>query len=315
MLKNEINVMKYAVSDCGIWDDVVKKSKNGNFIHLRDYLDYHSHRFNEQSVIVFKQKKPVAVFPCNQLDDQIVSHGGLTYGGLIYGNDLHAVNVLEIFRQLSDYYRLRGIKKILYKSIPHHFHKYPAEEDLYAIFRLGARLSRRDLASVIQLDDRIKFSDSRKCTIRQSTKLGVEIREGDFIVDYHNLLSRVVAKFGSEPVHSASELQLLKSRFPDSIRLFGAFIGEQLLAGTIIYDFDHVVQTQYMATSDEGKKVGALDFVLAHLIENTFSNRRYFSFGISTEQKGQYLNEGLIFQKEGFGAKGIMHDFYDWKLV
>lgn len=312
---NSFEITRYTVEQRTIWDDVVRKSKNGNFLHQRDYMEYHAHRFDEQSVIIFKQGKPIAVFPCNRVDNKIVSHGGLTYGGLIYGNNLHAAAVLEIFHAIAEYYRQGNIQSILYKAIPHLFHKYPAEEDLYALHRLGARVCRRDISSAIRLDSRIKFSDSRKCTIRKSAKLGVEIREGDFFAEYHKLLAQVVAKFGSEPVHTLEELELLKSRLPDNIRLFGAFNGEQLLAGTIIYDFGHVVHTQYLASSDEGREIGALDFVLARLIEDTFASRQYFSFGISTEQDGKYLNEGLIFQKEGFGARGVVNDFYKWDLV
>jgi hypothetical protein len=306
----KLEIVPFAVAGKDAWDRVVKESKNGNFLHLRDYMDYHSGRFDEQSVIIFKQGKAIAAFPCNRVGDQIVSHGGLTYGGLLYGNSINAVEVLDIFCNLISYFRKFDIKSILYKSIPHVFHKYPAEEDLYALFRLRAQHFRRDISSVVQLDNRIKFSDLRKRTIRKAVKLGVEIREGDFIEDYYTLLSQVVAKFGAAPVHSAQELQLLKSRFPDNIRMFGAFNGEQLLAGTIIYDFGHIVHAQYLANSDEGKDMGALDSILGHLIENTFSTRRYFSLGISTEQDGHYLNEGLIFQKEGFGARGVIHDFY-----
>lgn len=306
--------VKYLSEHRATWDDVVKKSKNGNFLHLRDYMDYHADRFDEQSVIVFKQGKPIAVFPCNRSGNEIVSHGGLTYAGLIYGNNVHAAGVLEIFLELATYYKAADAQKIVYKAIPHLFHKYPAEEDLYALHRLGARLIRRDISSAIKLDSRIKFSDSRKCTIRKSAKLGVEVREGNFFDQYHQLLAQVIAKFGSDPVHSVAELELLKSRLPNGIRLFGAFHGEQLLAGTIIYDFGHIVHTQYLASSDAGREVGALDFILAHLIEHTFADKAYFSFGISTEQNGQYLNEGLIFQKEGFGGRGVVHDFYELDL-
>lgn len=314
MTENDYALIKYSDEHKATWDQVVRESKNGNFLHLRDYMDYHAHRFDEQSIIILKHGKPIAVFPCNRVNEKIVSHSGLTYGGLIYGRKLHADDVLELFSRLAIYYRETGATKILYKAVPHLFHNYPAEEDLYALTRVGASLCRRDLSAAIRLDDRIKFSDSRKCTIRRSAKQGVEIREGEFLDEYHKLLTQVLAKFGSEPVHTLQELQLLKARFSDNIRLFGAFNGDILLAGTIIYDFVHVVHTQYLASSDEGREIGALDFVLAHLIETTFADRQYFSFGISTEQKGRYLNEGLIFQKEGFGARGVVHDFYEWDL-
>lgn len=313
-LHKDYSLVQYDTTHRETWDDVVIKSKNGNFLHLRDYMDYHAERFDEQSVIVLKQGKPVAVFPCNRVGDRISSHGGLSYGGLIYGNNLHAVAVLEIFNAIAEYYKQADVKHILYKAIPHLFHKYPAEEDLYALYRLGAHVTRRDISSVIKLDSRIKFSDSRKCTIRKSAKLGVQVREGDFFKQFHDLLTLAISKFGSEPVHTVSELELLKSRFPTSIRLFGGFNGEQLLAGALVYDFGRVVHTQYLTSSDEGRQVGALDFVLAHLVEHTFSAHQYFSFGISTEQNGLYLNEGLIFQKEGFGGRGVVHDFYQWDL-
>lgn len=310
----DFSISQYIPETQAAWDKVVRESKNGNFLHLRDYLGYHADRFDERSVLVMKRGRPVAVFPCNKINDEIISHGGLTYGGLIYGQSLHAAEILHIFSMLNEYYRTLGIKKILYKAIPHIFHGYPADEDLYALFRNGARLYRRDISSVIPLRDRMKLSDSRKSTIRKSIKHGVQIAEGDFMPAYHKLLSGVVAKFGAEPVHTLAELEILKRRFPDKIRLFGAFSENDLHAGAIIYDFGRTVHTQYLASSDEGKKIGALDHVLSHLIENVFNDREYFSFGISTEQAGQYLNEGLIFQKEGFGGRGVVHDFYELDL-
>ncbi|NTW98367.1 MAG: GNAT family N-acetyltransferase [Geobacteraceae bacterium] len=311
---SDFSLNRYRTDARIAWDDVVRNSKNGNFLHVRDYMDYHSHRFDEQSLIVEKKGNPVAVFPCNKVEDRVVSHGGLTYGGLIYGNDIHAADVLEIFRLIADHYRAIGCTLLMYKAIPHIFHRYPAEEDLYALFCMGARLVRRDISSVIPMGIRLKLSDSRKNTIRKSIKKGVEIREGEFFDAYRALLSDVLLKFGSQPVHTSEELRLLKSRFPSHIRLFGAFKGDRLLAGTLVYDFGHVAHTQYLASSDEGRGIGALDYVLAHLLDNIFADRQYFSFGISTEQNGQYLNKGLIFQKEGFGGRGIAHDHYELEL-
>lgn len=295
------------------WDDCVQRSKNGNFLHLRDYMDYHAHRFDERSVIVEKKGRAAAVFPCNRVDSRIISHGGLTYGGLIYGHDLHATEVLEIFRLLSECYGA-GAETLVYKAIPHIFHRYPAEEDLYALFRFNARLVRRDISSVVDLGNRLKLSDSRKWVIKKARKSGVEVREGSFFPEFHSLLSSVLVKFAVSPVHSLQELEHLHAKFPKNIRLFGAFKEDRLLAVSLVYDFGTVAHTQYMANSDEGRELGALDLVLAHVTESVFSDHRYFSFGISTEHEGQCLNEGLIFQKEGFGGRGVVHDFYSLEL-
>ena len=298
----------------GDWDDVVRQSKNGTFLHFRNYMDYHAGRFSDRSAIFYEKNKPIAVFPCSAHSDSVVSHGGLTYGGLIYGKETHATTVLSIFQSLAAHYKAVGFKKIVYKPVPRVFHTYPADEDLYCLFRLGARLYRRDLSSVIELASRPKFSDSRKNTARKAAKAGARFAEIEEMEEFHSLLASVLVKFGSAPVHSAAELELLKSRFPNNIRLFGIIQGERLLAASLVFDFGHVIHTQYMASTEEGRALGALDYLLIQLIETTFADRQYLSFGISTEQQGQFLNEGLIRQKEGFGGRGMVHDFYEWDI-
>ena len=297
-----------------VWNGVVRKSKNGTFLHLRTYMDYHSDRFTDRSIIFYEKDKPLAVFPCNADANSVVSHGGLTYGGLIYGKEVHATIVLNMFQVLAEHYRAAGYKKIIYKPVPRVFHTYPADEDLYGLFRMGAKLFRRDLSSIIELATRPKFSDSRKNTARKAPKAGARFAEIDDTDEFHTLLTSVLAKFDCSPVHSAAELALLKSRFPKNIRLFGVLLEDRLLAASLVFDFGHVVHTQYMASSDEGRALGALDFLLINLIEATFSEKQYLSFGTSTEQQGQFLNEGLIKQKEGFGGRGMVHDFYEWDL-
>jgi len=309
-----LEIKPYNVGLKETWDAVVSKAKNATFLHYRDYMDYHSHRFVDASVLVFLKGKAVAAFPCNCIEEDIVSHGGLTYGGLLYGKDLHASEILEIFRLLGDHFRQQGKRKIIYKAVPSVFHKYPADEDLYALTRVGASLFRRDLSSVVDIEGRPKLSDSRKSTAKKAQKIGGNVVELEDLSQFHVLLTHVLKKFNAAPIHSLEELQLLKTRFPGAIKLFGTVIQERLEAAALIYDCGHVVHTQYLASSDDGRRSGALDFLLLTLIEKNFSGRKYFSFGISTEDGGRVLNEGLIAQKEGFGGRGVVHDFYEWIL-
>ncbi|MEI7369834.1 GNAT family N-acetyltransferase [Pectobacterium sp. 1950-15] len=296
------------------WNSVVENSKNGVFLIHTDYFKYHEDRFNDKSLIAYKKNKPVAVFPANEIDGVIYSHSGLTYGGLIYGTALHAKDVLDLFSAIKEFFVEQGYKKITYKCIPSVFKKYPSDEDLYALFVNNAELTRRDLSSVISLQERPKFSDSRKNVIRKAAKNDVAINVSDDFRAFHTLLSEVLSKFGAKPVHSVDELELLASKFEKNIKLYTAVKSEELIAGCLIYDFGHIVHTQYLSSNSEGRRCGALDYILGHLIENVYSDREYFSFGISTENAGTFLNEGLIAQKEGFGGRGIVHDFYDWDL-
>lgn len=47
---------------------------------------------------------------------------------------------------------------------------------------------------------------------------------------------------------------------------------------------------------------------------NKFNDKKFFSFGISTENKGKVLNEGLAFFKEAFGARGVVNNAYELVL-
>ncbi|WP_288444045.1 GNAT family N-acetyltransferase [uncultured Chryseobacterium sp.] len=276
-------------------------------------MEYHSDRFKDHSLLIFKNNKIVALLPANESGTQIISHGGLTFGALILSHAIKAIDVLEIFAEVKKYYSALSFNEIIYKTVPHIFHKYPSEEDLYALFRNEANLFRRDISSVIDLSHPIRFSETKRQLVRKCKENNVIITENTNFEEYWNLLSSVLQKFDTKPVHTIGEITLLKEKFPENIRLFEANKDGRILAGIVIFDFGNVIHTQYMAASPEGRKAGALDFINHFLLEK-FNDRKYYSFGISTENQGKYLNEGLIQQKENMGARGIALDFYSIKL-
>lgn len=306
-----MEIVKYTNAEAGAWNDFILKSKNGIFLFNRNYLDYHKERFLDHSLMILKNQKVIAVFPANENGMEIHSHGGLTFGSLIMGYELKAAETLNIFELIKKYYSQLGFKKLIYKSIPSIFHEYPSEEDLYALFRMDAKLIRRDISSVIAIKDKIQFSETKKQSITKCEKAGIVFSENENFQEYWNLLDEVLAKFETKPVHSLEEINRLKSLFPKNIRLFEARENNNLLAGIVVYDFEKVVHTQYMANSQEGRKIGALDFLNHNLIQDIFSDREYYSFGISTTNQGRELNEGLIQQKEMMGGRGIAIDFYE----
>lgn len=307
-------VRPYIPADAKAWDGLVERSRNGNMLHRRVYMDYHADRFVDRSLVVERNDEIVAVFPASIRDRQVTSHGGLTYAGLIMSHALRAESTLAVFTQIGEHYRANDVERIVYKAVPHLFHAYPAEEDLYALYRLGAQLKRRDLSSVIALQEPFQFTQGRRHAIGKARKAGVQCQVADRLDDFHALLSEVLQRHGASPTHSLSELCLLQARFPGQIVLHEARREDVLLAGVLVYDFGNVVHTQYMAASKEGRHLDALTFLLAELIDREYADRRYLSFGISTEREGTVLNEGLVAQKEYFGARSVVHDFYEWVL-
>ena len=309
-----LTVRPYGPADANAWDAVVEHSRNGNLLHRRGYMDYHADRFVDSSLIVERGSEAVAVFPANIQGKLVVSHGGLTYAGLISTPALRAESTLAVFEHMGNHYRSLGVERVIYKAVPYVFRAYPAEEDLYALHRQGARLKRRDISSVIALQEPFRFTDGRARAVSKARKVGIWLQERGDLASFHGLLTKVLHKHGVQPVHSLPELRLLQSRFPQQIVLHEARSGDTLLAGVLVYDFGRAVHTQYMAASEEGQRLGALSLLLAELIRGTYATRLYFSFGISTESEGQVLNTGLVTQKEYFGARAVVHDFYDWVL-
>lgn len=295
------------------WDEVVRASRNGTFLHLRDFLEYHAHRFVERSIVLYQDGKAIAVFPANAIDEAIISHQGLTFGGLIYGIEIKAAEIINIFEVIVEFYRDLGFKKIIYKAIPHIFHSYFSEYDLYALFRIGAQVCRRDLSIAMTLEDRPPMSSLRRRMIRKGGQAKLAVKSGDFYQEFYSILEEVLSRHAAIPVHSIDEMRLLAGRFPNNISLYGAFDNEELCAGVWLFDFGHVVHTQYLASSTHGRTCGALDFLISDIIDR-YACKKALSFGISTEQSGLYLNEGLASQKEGFGGRGTVLDWYEVDL-
>ncbi len=307
-----ITVHPYHPGDINEWNNWVATSRNGTFLHDRRFMDYHADRFHDASVMVRRDGKLIAVLPANIAGDTIISHGGLTYGGLITGPEMRTAMCIEVFVALLDHARARGARRLTYKPTPHIYHTQPTEEDLYALYRCEARLVRCDASASIPLARRLKMSKSRQQAVRTATKAGVEVRESNDWVAFWSVLAEVLRhRHGARPTHSLEEIVLLAGRFPDRIRLFGAFDGARMIAGVVTFDCGRTIHVQYIAASSAGREAGGVDIIVFHLIEKIFADRGWFDFGISTTDHGHSLNEGLAQQKEMFGARCIVYQEFE----
>jgi hypothetical protein len=288
------------------WDAFVRTARNGVFLFERGYLGYHADRFKEASLMLWRGDELRAVLPAHHVGSDIVSHGGLSFGGLVLHPGTGAQETLNLSEQLIDAMRERGARRLIYKPVPHIFHRQPTEDDLYALHRLGARTTRIDLSTTIDLARRPAFAKGRRHALSKARRAGIVVRSTNELAAYWALLSGVLGeRHGTQPTHTLSEITLLAQRFAQ-IRFFGAYADEDLLAGAVVYRYDGVLHTQYLAASVAGREAGALDAVIAHLIEEASDGCRWLSFGISTTDQGRELNAGLAAQKEMFGGRGTV---------
>lgn len=312
-----MRIDRYTARDRERWNDFVRASRNGTFLFDRNYMDYHADRFDDHSLVACDDGGAlVALLPAHAADGRLVSHGGLTYGGFIVGDRMTATAMLELFGAATATMRAAGFAKLVYKSIPHIYHRAPSEEDQYALFRASARLTRRDHLAVIDYRAPLARQERRERSARKAAKLGLVVRESDDLAAYWEILTEnLQSKYGVKPVHTVEEMALLRSRFPERIRLFAAFDGAVLRAGVVVYVSDFVCHAQYIGSSEQGREQGALDAVFDHVIARFDGVTRYFDFGTSTERNGTVLNAGLADFKEGFGARTVVHDHYEVDLA
>lgn len=310
-------IRRYTAEWADEWNAFVAASKNGTFLFDRRYMDYHGDRFEDCSLMVYFKSRLYALLPANRLDDTLYSHQGLTYGGLVMSDSSTTALVRELFREMNDWLREAGVRKVVYKHVPWIYASLPAEEDLFALANVcRASLSSRDVGSVVMLNRRLKFSTLRSRCVKKALKAGVEIRESQDCSEFWPLLeANLKAKYDARPVHSLGEIALLRSRFPRQIRLFVACREGRVIGGTLLYICARTVKTQYISANEEGRRVGALDLLFTTLMDQCSENgAEYFDFGTSNLPDNNDLNDSLIFQKEGFGGRAVCYDIYEYSL-
>jgi hypothetical protein len=279
-------------------------------------MDYHSDRFKDHSLIFMLNDIVVAVMPLNTVDNTLYSHQGLSFGGVISQNEMTTPLMINIFDALIKYMTVNAFTSLLYKAIPYIYYTNPAQEDLYVLNTKGATISRVDVSSTIDLENNIEFSSRRKRGIKTALKNELKVTKSENYEGFYTLLlERLLLVHNTKPTHSLSEIKLLAERFPKNISLYTTVNkNNSIYAAVLVFEMNHWAHAQYIISSEEGRKVGALDILFNELINVIYNSKKFFDFGISTEERGKILNTGLITQKEEFGARAIIHNFFELSI-
>lgn len=298
------------------WNLFVDISKQGTFLFNRKYMDYHEDRFSDYSLLVFYKQKVVALLPANREGKTLWTHAGLTYGGLITSMNVTTAKVCDIFTAINTFLKKNDFDRVVYKAVPWIYHRIPAEEDLYALINIcNAHITERHISSTIIMGSRLKWTESRKAGLRKARHHHIKVEESKDLETFWRILSQnLYDKYHAIPVHSLQEIQLLQSRFPKNIKLYLAYQEINPIGGVLIYETPQVVHTQYISASREGKELGAIDIIIEYLLNEVYKDYLYFDFGKSSDGDGHTLNRNLIFQKEGFGGRGVCYDWYEYTL-
>jgi len=311
-----IRIERYGSEHADAWASVLRNAKNGIFQFERAYMEYHADRFKDVSLLAFVDDQPVAILPAAiDAHGLVTSHPGLTFGGVVLDTRIRSGVAFEVFDGMFAFLRECGGRRCVVKLLQAALSSYPSAELEYALWRRGFTLQRRDLSSLLPLGAALPFNNLKSRGVKKAAKAGIEVGAGDVSV-FHALMQQVLAsKHGVAPVHSSDELELLQGRFPDRIFCRTARLHGDAVAGALVFDYGRAWHTQYLACSDQGRDTGALDLVVHELIrEARERDAECLSFGTSTVEAGRVINEGLLWQKESYGARAIVHDFYEGDL-
>ena len=305
-------VEKYTKENRLAWDTFISGAKNATFLFARDFMEYHSDRFTDYSLLVYKDDLLYAVLPANIVGDKLYSHKGLTYGSLVLSKSAKLLYTFEAFKALLAFLDAKAISTLELRNIPTFYNTMPSDELSYFLFKANATLIKRDALMVIDTSNKIKFQKNRREGINKAKRNGLTIAVDDNFEGFWNeiLIPNLQKKHAVAPVHSLEEIQLLAAKFPDHIKQVNVYKDNVIVAGTTLFLTKTTIHPQYVSGNSDKNAFGSLDLAYDYIINHFDSSKRYFDFNISSEENGTALNSGLIFWKESCGARTYVADNY-----
>lgn len=312
-MKN-VHVKRYSGVNKQLWDDFVSQAEVHSILFYRDFMEYHSDRFADYSLMVFQENKLIAILPANIDADNILhSHQGLSYGGFLFQRFARLEVRVAVYDSVLRFLEKNSVVDMMIKSIPSFYLSDHVEQ--LVLHWLNAKKERTYVYTYFLREGYKVANKGRLEGIKNGKQLGVDIRQStDFKAFWNDILvPNLGVRFGVKPTHEVDEIVLLSQKFQNQIQLFCAFQGQKLRAGIVVFIHKNVAHAQYIA-GDNNRKDGALDLLIDDVIRK-FNNDRIFSFGTSSENQGDSVNKGLLYWKESFRAVNDVQQFYHIKTA
>jgi hypothetical protein len=305
-------IIKYSEEHFTVWNEFVAKSKNATFLFHRDFMEYHKDRFEDFSLMVYKEDQLVALLPANLIGNEVFSHQGLTYGSFIISEKARLFSVIEAFKDVLEFLNSQGLLKLTIHLIPSFYCLLPSDELEYFLFRAKAQLIKKDVLMVIDYRNKIKFQKKRREGINKAMRNGLVVKiDNDFDSFWNKILiPNLSNKYNVSPVHTLGEIKKLASIFPENIIQVNVYKDDTIIAGTTLFLTKTTVHPQYVSANGHKNAYGSLDLLYDYLIDAYKEDKNYFDFNTSSEDGGNVLNEGLIFWKESCGARAFVSNVY-----
>ncbi len=335
-----LSVQPFEASQTKAWDDFVRTSRNGTIFHTRKFLSYHPEdRFTDASLMIRDGEKIVALLPAASRNEgkkkMLVSHPGASYGGLAVLADGSVAETGEILTALGVYAKAQKFHGIsLLRLPPTSLQKMYSEDSLYWAFQQGYRMTRCEMDGAIDLsvlaqqakpekdadsgDDLVLQSLTRKCRnkVRQAEKAKIEVTlSNDFDAFWPLLESVLGERHSAKPTHTLAEIRKLHTLLPQGFRCLTAKKDGKTIAGTVLVTIhDQAIYTLYMAQEYASQEYHPMHLLVVEAMRLALKEgKRVLHLGVSTEDGGTKINEGLFYFKESFGCRPVRRE--SWELV
>lgn len=307
-----LEVIRYSPDKKTEWDDFVRESDNFSFLFYRDYIEYHSGRFDDYSLMFYDKNKLKSLFPGNIIKNNFYSHQGLTFGGIIHQNKFNYKIAVQCLDAYINHLGSEGLGSVVIKQQPFFYSQSQQQVIQFHLEHNLKIIPKYDIGVFIYTPNHI-FPN--KC-----------VRKGK-LNDYKSLFSEEIDEFweilennlaliyDAKPVHSLKEIKYLKSLFPDNIKLLLIkHLNTTLIhAGAVLYEQNNIVKVQYFATTPEGRKNRASDVLYYSIINYYKHSHNYIDFGTNMDRDGN-INTSLIETKEKFGASIYKNNHYVYTI-
>lgn len=304
-------VERYVPSKEYEWNEFVSKSKNATFLFDRNFMEYHKDRFEDFSLMAYKNGKLIALLPANRVGNEVHSHQGLTYGSLLLPFNIKFTEVSDLFDAILAFLKTAGVKTFNIKMIPEFYAKQASNELLYVMAIKNAQLQRRDMVLAVDYSKPINIHKTKLKHYKRASDLRIVYTQ-DFADFWENVLEpRLKMKHQAKPVHTLDEIRILHETFPDKIWQYSVYEGDSIVAGVTLFETETVIKSQYGATTERGETLRALEYVFIYLIEKfKTEGKRYFSMGTVHDSSELGYNRGMLKQKEELGCSMFVQDNY-----
>ncbi len=298
----KITIQKYNDAFHSKWNHFLEHSINGSFFFSRNFIHYHKNRIVDHSLLFLNKKDQIiAILPAVEIGNQLNSHSGLSFGGLVHSDKYGSEISNEIFIGLKKYLLENKFDEFIYKAQPFFHLLNQDHSDHFNLLNLGATIIKTDVSFCISLSENFNPNKAKKRAIKKN-KDHHGISDSIPLFDFYKLLSlHLEERYDTKPLHNFEDLEYLLNAFPENIKIFGTFVNGHLVASILVFVFKDVIKAQYICSNEQGFKYEGISILVEYLHDYYRNEYQYLDLGTSNDGP-ESLNFSLARFKESLGA-------------